>query len=77
MEQPKKPISKLRRPFVIAGAVIGVILSAWYLFNNFGRVTVVPDPVWVKFVNIALLMFLPIYLCNLLRLLVEFILKKK
>lgn len=77
MEQQKKQISKLRRPFVIAGALVGAFLSGWYLFNNFGRVNPVPDPVWTKFVNVALLMFVPIYLANLLRLLVELVLRKK
>jgi hypothetical protein len=77
MEQPTKKISKLRRPFVIAGAVVGAALTGWYLYNNFGRVNPVPDPIWARFVNIALLMFSSIYVANLLRLLVELILKKK
>jgi hypothetical protein len=62
----------LRRPFVIAGAVAGALLSGWYLYDNFGRGTVVPDPVWTRFVNIALIMFVSIYLANLLRRVVEF-----
>ena len=74
--QQKKP-STLRRPFVIAGAVIGAVLCGWYLYNDFGRVTVVPDPIWAKFVNVALLMFTPIYLANLLRHLVELLLRRK
>jgi hypothetical protein len=73
----KKPISPLRRPFVVAGAVTGVILSLWYLCTNFGRVAVIPDPVWTRFVNVSLLMFCSIFLFNLLRRLVEFILKKR
>ena len=77
MEQREKKISKLRRPFVIAGAVVGVVLSGWYLYNNFGRVTVIPDPIWTRFVNIALLMFSSIYVANLLRHLVELVLRKK
>jgi hypothetical protein len=77
MQQPEKKISKLRRPFVISGAVVGAVLSGWYLYNNFGRVTPVPDPVWTRFVNIALLMFSSIYVANLLRHLVEFVLKRK
>jgi len=71
MDQRKKPISKLRRPFVLAGALTGAALSIWYLFGNFGRSAASPDPVWVKFVNVALLMFCSIYLANLLRRLVE------
>jgi hypothetical protein len=74
--QPKQK-SPLRRPFVIAGALIGAFLSGWYLFNNFGRATLVPDPIWTRFVNVALLMFVSIYVANLLRHLVEFILRKK
>jgi len=77
MQQQPKNISPLRRPFVIAGAVIGALLSGWYLYNNFGRVTVVPDPIWTRFVNVSLLMFLSIYAANLLRRLVELVLKKK
>lgn len=77
MQQHPKQISPLRRPFVIAGAVIGALLSGWYLYNNFGRVTVVPDPIWTRFVNVSLLMFLSIYAANLLRRLVELVLKKK
>jgi len=77
MEQLKKPISKLRRPFVLAGALVGASLSCWYLFGNYGRTAATPDPVWVKFVNVALLMFCSIYLANLLRRLVELVLPHK
>lgn len=77
MEPRKKTISKLRRPFVIAGAVVGALLSGWYLYDNFGRVTPVPDPVWARFVNIAVLIFTSIYLANLLRHLVEWVLRRK
>jgi hypothetical protein len=76
-EQPPKKISRLRRPFVIGGAVLGALLCVWYLLTNFGRVTIVPDPIWAKFVNIALLMFSSIYLANLLRHLIEFVLRRK
>ncbi|HEY5513699.1 MAG TPA: hypothetical protein VIK40_08655 [Geomonas sp.] len=77
MEQRQKQISKLRRPFVISGAAVGASLTCWYLYNNFGRVTLVPDPIWTRFVNIALIMFSSIYVANLLRLLVEFIMRRK
>ena len=73
----KKSISTLRRPFVRVGAAVGALLSCWYLYNNFGRVLLVPDPVWTKFVNVALIMFSFIYLANLLRNLVEFIQRKR
>lgn len=75
--QQRKQVSQLRRPFVIAGALVGAVLSGWYLYNNFGRVNPIPDPVWTRFVNVALLLFVPIYLANLLRRLVELILGKK
>jgi hypothetical protein len=77
MERREKKISKLRRPFVVAGAIIGASLSGWYLYNNFGRITAAPDPIWVRFVNVSLLMFCSIYLANLLRYFVEFIIRKR
>ncbi|HJV65443.1 MAG TPA: hypothetical protein VJ550_06920 [Geomonas sp.] len=77
MEQPKKKISKLRRPFVIAGAVIGAGLSAWYVYDNFGILSIMPDPVWLKFVKVSLLMFCSIYLANLLRNMVESVIGKR
>lgn len=73
----EKQISTLRRPFVVAGGIIGAVLSGWYLCNNFGRATLVPDPVWTRFVNVALLMFTSIYLANLLRRLVELAIRKR
>ena len=77
MEPQQKKISKLRRPFVGAGAAVGVALFGWYLYNNFGRATLVPAPVWTRFVNVALIMFTSIYLANVLRRLVEFIIRRK
>ena len=76
MEQQEKKISKLRRPFVIAGAILGALLSGWYLYDNFGRAPLVPDPIWTRFVNIALIMFLSIYAANLLRRVVELFRKR-
>lgn len=69
--QPK-PVSKLRRPFVIAGAVVGALLCGWYLYVSSGRQSPVPDPVWTRFVNVALIMFVSIYAANLLRRVAEF-----
>jgi len=77
LEHQEKPVSKLRRPFVIGGAVIGVLLCAWYLYNNFGRVSLIADPIWTRFVNVALLMFLPIWVANLLRRVLEFFLRRR
>lgn len=77
MQNENKPISPLRRPFVAAGGLVGVALSAWYLVANLKRTTLIPDPIWTRFVNVALIMFVSIYLANLLRRLVEFLLKRK
>ena len=73
MEAQGKKISKLRRPFVCTGAAVGATLTAWYFYDNFGRQSLAPDPVWTRCVNVALIMFSSIYLANLLRHLVEFI----
>jgi hypothetical protein len=75
--QQEKKVSRLRRPFVIGGAAIGAVLCGWYLYNNFGRVTPVPDPIWTRFVNLAVIMFLCIYLANLLRVAVDFFLRRR
>lgn len=76
MQQQEKQISKLRRPFVITGALIGAVLSGWYLYNNFGRATLAADPIWARFVNVALIMFVSIYVANLVRRVVERFTKK-
>lgn len=62
--------SKLRRRFVAGGALLGTALSAWYLARN-ARNGGIPDPVWTRCVNVALILFVSIYLANLLRRLVE------
>ncbi|MBU5612703.1 hypothetical protein [Geomonas azotofigens] len=72
----EKQVSKLRRPFVLAGAVVGAMVSGWYLYRNFGGSGVTADPVWTRFVNVALIMFVAIYLANLLRRGVESIRKR-
>jgi hypothetical protein len=77
MAELEKKRSPLRRPFVAGGALLGVLLSAWYLFGNWGRATLIPDPIWTRFVNVALIMFVSIYLANLLRVAVEFLLRRK
>lgn len=69
--------SRLRRPFVAAGALIGVVLCGFYLYDNFGRPGLVPEPVWTRFVNVALIMFVCIWVANLLRRCVEFFLKRR
>ena len=77
MQSQVKTISKLRRPFVGAGAAVGALLSGWYLFRNLGPVSGIPDPIWTRFVNVALIMFSAIYLANLLRKAVEYLLRGK
>lgn len=73
VQEKQKRVSKLRRPFVIAGALVGVFLSGWYLYNSFTRTGLVADPIWTRFVNVALIMFVSIYLANLVRRVVEFL----
>lgn len=76
MLQPRER-SKLRRPFVIGGAVAGATLCGWYLYSGVTGGTGVPDPVWTRFVNVALIMFTSIYAANLLRRLVEHFQKRR
>ena len=52
------------------GAAVGILLSGRYLYRNFGG-NVVPDPIWVSFVKVFVLMFSSIYLFQLLRRLLE------
>ncbi len=70
--------SSLKLPFVIGGVVVGAVASAWYIYRNVARQTLgyVPDPIWTRFVNVALIMFVAIYVANLLRRVVEFVLRK-
>ncbi|QWV94963.1 hypothetical protein KP004_07250 [Geomonas oryzisoli] len=63
----EKQVSKLRRPFVVVGAVVGAVLSGWYLYDSFGRRSISADPIWTRFVNVALIMFVAIFLANLVR----------
>jgi hypothetical protein len=72
--------SSLKRPFILGGVVVGALASAWYLYRNVALQSIpgrVPDPVWSRFVNVALIMFVAIYVANLLRRVVEFMLTKK
>jgi hypothetical protein len=73
--------SRLKKPFLVAGGVAGAVGSAWYLYRNqlHGKVPgsqTLPDPVWVQFVNVVLILFVAIYLANLLRRIVERLLRK-
>lgn len=77
LQPQRKEISKLRRPFVIGGGIMGALLCGWYLYSNAGRQAPVPDPIWARFVNIALIMFVSIYAANLLRRVVEFFQKRR
>jgi hypothetical protein len=82
MKLYRKEESRLKRPFIIIGIVIGALASGWYLYHNQageaapGNVTV-PDPFWTQCVNVALIMFSAIYVLNLCRRIVELLLKKK
>ncbi len=72
--------SSLKGPFIVCGFIVGALASAWYLYLNVARQAIpgfVPDPVGTRFVNVALIMFVAIYVANLLRRVVEFSLKKK
>lgn len=66
--------SRLKLPFIAAGAAVGLLVSAWYLLRNLRLAT--PDPVWTRFVNVSLILFVAIYVANLLRRVTELILKK-
>ena len=61
--------STLKMPFIAAGGVVGVLVSAWYLRRTLSLA--MPDPVWTRFVNVSLILFVSIYLANLLRRVVE------
>ena len=63
----------LKRPFIAVGGITGVLASARYLYRT--QHLPVPDPIWTRFVNVALIMFAAIYLANLLRRLVELVKK--
>ncbi|WP_136513666.1 hypothetical protein [Geomonas edaphica] len=76
MQQKEKTVSKLRRPFVAGGAIVGAVASGFYLYHSAARATVVADPIWTRFVNVALIMFVSIYLANLLRRGVERFIRK-
>lgn len=82
MKLYRKEDSRLKRPFIAAGAVAGALVSGWYICSNLRNETLfgapkIPDPVWTLFVNVALILFACIYAANLLRRLVELIIKGK
>jgi hypothetical protein len=73
--------SPLKRPFLAGGIVAGIVVSVRYLYRNhrlgmFPADRLVPDPVWTQFVNVALVMFVAVYLANLLRRIVEMVKRK-
>ncbi len=70
--------SSQKKPFIIGGAVVGTIGSGWYHYRNAAQTIPgrIPDPVWTRFVNVALIMFVAIYVANLLRRVVECVLKR-
>jgi hypothetical protein len=66
--------SRLRKPFLAAGALTGLLGSGWYLLRTLRAP--VPDPVWTRFVNVTLILFAAIYSANLIRRVVEMVLNK-
>lgn len=71
--------SSLKRPFIIGGAIIGLVFSGRYIFRSLarqGEAGFIPDPIWTRFVNFALIMFAAIYIANLLRRVVELMTRK-
>jgi hypothetical protein len=71
--------SCLKRPFLIGGAIVGLVISGRYLYLSLarqGEAGFIPDPIWTRFVNVALIMFVTIYIANLLRRLVDLISRK-
>lgn len=70
IQEGRKP-GRLRRPFVIGGGLIGAAVCLWYLYRSGSGTVLMPDPIWLRFVNVALIMFCAIYLANLLRRLLE------
>lgn len=71
--------STLKMPFLAGGTIAGLLASAWYLYRNLARQPLpghLPDPLWTRFVNVALILFAAIYLANLLRRVVEPALRK-
>jgi hypothetical protein len=82
MKLYRKEDSRLKRPFIAAGAVTGVLASGWYLYRSMRSETLlgaatVPDPIWTRFVNVALILFACIYVANVMRRLVELMMKRK
>ncbi len=67
--------TRLQRPFIIAGVLVGAAASGRYVYYTMVRASI-PQPVWTRFVNVALLMFSSIYLANLLRRLIERVMKR-
>jgi hypothetical protein len=68
--------SSLKRPFLIGGTATGLCVSVWYLYRSVAGLTHPPDPIWTRLVNVALIMFVPVYIANLLRRVVELIMRK-
>jgi hypothetical protein len=68
--------SSLKKPFLVGGAIVGLVISGSYLYRSLahqGEAGFIPDPIWTRFVNVVLVMFVAIYIANLLRRLVELI----
>lgn len=70
-----------RRPFILTGIAVAVLISGWYLYRLHLQKTmpgmqVKIDPIWAQFVNIALIFFASIFQFSLLHKLYAFIVRK-
>lgn len=73
----RKEESRLKLPFLAAGAVVGVLAGGWYLTCSFRGLTLlgaaaIPEPLWRRLLNGALMVFAAVYGANTVRRLVEF-----
>jgi hypothetical protein len=66
--------SPLKLPFIAGGVITGATVSAWYLYRT--PHLPVPDPIWSRFVNVSLILFSAIYVANLLRRLIELVIRR-
>ncbi|AJE03746.1 hypothetical protein [Geobacter pickeringii] len=73
----RKEESRLKFPFLVAGAAIGALAGVWYLVCSSRGLTLlgaaaIPEPLWRRLVNGALMVFAAVYGANIVRRLVEF-----
>ncbi|KAF0219251.1 MAG: hypothetical protein FD174_2337 [Geobacteraceae bacterium] len=71
MEKQRDDLLVQRRYFILAGLVVGVLISIWYLYKLHSQqtppgVTLKTDPVWTQFVNIMLILFASVFQFSLI-----------